>query len=310
MTKKIRNILLALDLRETTYAVIAEGKQLAKQYNVPLMILHAQEDISSYIPHFSVNTVKKLNDKIEQQMDDIKAELIRNNIDVRQSLILKEAPSDAILSAARDHAVDLIVIGASRKNFLERLLGTHAERLIRSAEQPVWVIHPGDRVADIRNVLCAVDCSPASNRTLNSALQFCRSFNANLHILHIFVHHHAVANPETLTNPFPDWSTNASLILEIERELTTEQYEKETKKFRQYLTDFDLSSVTYDHEIRTGEPVDVISNSVAEIKPDLLVLGATDRSGSAGILMRGTIGKILRECTCPIVTVKHAGAGL
>lgn len=55
-------------------------------------------------------------------------------------------PAEAIVAAAREWGADLIVIGSrSRPGVRHLLLGSVAEKVVRSAGCPVLVVHPDDR---------------------------------------------------------------------------------------------------------------------------------------------------------------------
>ena len=51
-------------------------------------------------------------------------------------------PWDAICSYAREHDVDLIVIGSHGYGTLDRLLGTTAAKVVNHADRPVLVVRP------------------------------------------------------------------------------------------------------------------------------------------------------------------------
>ena len=49
---------------------------------------------------------------------------------------------DAICSYAREHDVDLIVIGAHGYSILDRIMGTTSARVVNHADRPVLVVRP------------------------------------------------------------------------------------------------------------------------------------------------------------------------
>lgn len=63
--------------------------------------------------------------------------------EVKLTLEIKEgSPSDVILKTAKEENVDLLVVGTSGKHGLDRfLLGSVAEKVVRSASCPVLVVH-------------------------------------------------------------------------------------------------------------------------------------------------------------------------
>jgi len=58
------------------------------------------------------------------------------------SQIKEGNPADSILKTIDDENIDLVVIGSSGKNALDRIfLGSVAEKVVRSSKSPVMVIH-------------------------------------------------------------------------------------------------------------------------------------------------------------------------
>ena len=51
-------------------------------------------------------------------------------------------PWDAICSYAREHDIDLIVIGAHGYGIIERMMGTTAAKVVNHADRPVLVVRP------------------------------------------------------------------------------------------------------------------------------------------------------------------------
>ncbi|MGC9517198.1 MAG: universal stress protein [Methanomicrobiales archaeon] len=67
----------------------------------------------------------------------------KSDKDVKITLETKEgAPADEILKIIKEEGVDLVIMGTSGKHGLDRfLLGSVAEKVVRSSECPVMVIH-------------------------------------------------------------------------------------------------------------------------------------------------------------------------
>ncbi len=84
------------------------------------------------------------------ESDDARAVLVATSeevianagVDTDETMVEFGDPATAILSAADERDVDLIVIGSHRKGFLQRLVsGSVSERLVREAQRPVLVVH-------------------------------------------------------------------------------------------------------------------------------------------------------------------------
>jgi nucleotide-binding universal stress UspA family protein len=115
-------------------------------------------------------------------------------------------PGDEIVRAARTMDADLIVMGSHGRRGLGRVLGSHAERVLRTAPCPVLLAcrsvdaTPAEAPVRIQEVLCAASGSKHSPRTLDYAQCLAAGAGAHLTLLH-------VTEPGLLrTPPVPPWS--------------------------------------------------------------------------------------------------------
>ena len=107
--------------------------------------------------------------------------------------VVVEASSDAggpILDLARTLPADLIVMGSHGRSGLQHfLLGSVAERVLRSAPCPVMVVPPHDAVApsavSFKHIVCAIDFSASWLAGLTWALSLAEEADARLSLLHV-----------------------------------------------------------------------------------------------------------------------------
>jgi nucleotide-binding universal stress UspA family protein len=70
-------------------------------------------------------------------------EIVESSDNIKITLKTEEgSPADAILKIVKEEDVDLVVVGTSGKHGLDRfLLGSVAEKVVRSSSCPVLVVH-------------------------------------------------------------------------------------------------------------------------------------------------------------------------
>lgn len=286
--KAITKILVALDFSETTVMVVEKARQVLDHIDAEMIPVHAAEEVHDY-PFFHVDAMKTISEEVASKMEEHIDILVRLGARIRHSVIQEGKPEDVILSVADRFSVDLIMLGAARKDFLHRLFGSTAEAVIRHAGQPIWLIHPQDQIAEYKHALCAIDRSPHSVFTVDAAISLCRLLNLDLCVLHVV----------------PDGS-QADGEESADKLATGQPDEAELQLLDRYLERFDLTGVRHRNVVRHGAVAELIRRSVDEFGCDLLIMGATHRPDGTTILTRGTVEKVLRTVNCSLVAIKHA----
>lgn len=274
----ITKIVVALDFSATTVMVVEKARQLLGHLDAEMIPVHAAEEVHDY-PFFHVDTMKTISEQVASKMEEHIDILVRLGARIRHSVIQEGKPADVILSVADRFSVDLIMLGATRKDFLHRLFGSTAESVIRHAGQSIWLVHPQDQIAEYKHALCAIDRSPHSVFTVDAAISLCRHLNLDLCVLHVV----------------PDGAHGDGQPDEAELQLLD-----------RYLERFDVTGVRHRNVVRHGEVAELIQRSVDEFGCDLLIMGAIHRPDDTSILTRGTVEKVLRTVNCSLVAIKHA----
>ncbi|NLU04838.1 MAG: universal stress protein, partial [Methanothermobacter sp.] len=84
-----------------------------------------------------------LEEEASRSLEAVKKLVEESGADIKLTLRTDEgSPADAILRTVEKEGVDLVVMGTSGKHGLDRfLLGSVAEKVVRSAGCPVLVVH-------------------------------------------------------------------------------------------------------------------------------------------------------------------------
>ena len=186
-------------------------------------------------------------------------------------------PAAIVLLHARARTYDAIVIGTHGRSGLERLrFGSIAERVVAEAPCPTFVVRSMEdgRLEDaFSHILCPVNVSPASESAVKSAMTLLRRGGRKLTLLHV--------------GPLQRVSTARMQLQQLA------------------LAGADLGGKI--HARLAGGPVaSGILDVAAELKPDLIVLGTTSRSGMRRWFSSIT-SRVVRGSPCPVLAIPGDG---
>ena len=198
---------------------------------------------------------------------------------------------DGILRTAAEIRPDLIVMGSHRKQLLlDIFTGTTIERVIRKGSFPVLMVNfEAQRVYE--NVVAPIDLSEASARALGIAHSLRLLRDKKITFLHAFL-------PLGKGKMYVAGLEKAS----IEDYVASEQRQA-TEALASFIAANDLKSFQRALRVDEGSPMEVISRTVSELRPDLLVLGTHGRSGVVKALIGSVTEEALRSLEVDILAV-------
>ena len=144
----INNILVATDFGEAADAALGYGRELAGRFGATLHVLHVVEDIAVA---FAVETYSAVVPEIQEEVETAARRRLHELIvdsdgsgPRTTSALRKGPPTETIVDYAREHGIDLIVMGTHGRGALAHLvMGSVAERVVRLAPCPVLTVrHP------------------------------------------------------------------------------------------------------------------------------------------------------------------------
>jgi len=146
----LKKILVATDFGEASDAALAYGRELARTFHANLDIVHAVENVltrglavEGYAASFP-EIQNEIEEAARQQLASIEAADERDRLTMKTVLLTSNAPAFAIVTYAKEHDIDLIVMGTHGRGAVAHLLmGSVAERVVRMAPCPVLTVrHP------------------------------------------------------------------------------------------------------------------------------------------------------------------------
>jgi nucleotide-binding universal stress UspA family protein len=148
-------ILIATDLSPSSLPAFERGLTLARRLGAKVIVLHVSEPPYSAHPWFEplaskeaalfTDVAEREQAKARDLLDAKVADVVRSGA-IEQSkievVVQSGVPADRIVEVAGRRECDLIVVGTHGRTGLKHaLLGSVAERIARTAAQPVLIVH-------------------------------------------------------------------------------------------------------------------------------------------------------------------------
>lgn len=247
---KLRTIIAATDLTRRSAAVLPRAVQLARAHQARLLVVHAIESRRGPVRRFRLAVGRDPQTEAEAEL----ARLKTDHPDLDISLhVCPGKPAPLIERLAAEHAADLIILGLHLpRRMLETLRLTNLECITQSVACPILIAQ--SRAAEpYARVLGAITFAPASARALRVAAHIAP--DADFHAIH------ALQLPLATKLPNADLMTSPEMT--------------EAELLRKAFLDFeDLPARLVMPEIVPGGVHEVLDFRVAELNPDLVVIGS------------------------------------
>jgi nucleotide-binding universal stress UspA family protein len=299
---RIKKILCPIDFSDFSRHAFDRSVAIAKGAGAAVTALHVAPfqtaPIDPYIEPREVDAfIRSGGDR-----DRLKAELERflvldRPIGVPVRCEVKDAPNvhHEILAQADRLPADLIVMGThGRSGFQRLLLGSIAEKVLRTARPPVLTVGAASDAAttqdfSFKRILCAVDFSECSIGALRCAVSLAESTGADLTALTVVEWIPFGYDP--LLGPPTDLVGYRLAAEAVSRErLHTAVTEATGKKVEALVC--------------SGKAHHEILRIAAERQSDLVVLGIHGRNPIDRMLFGSTAEPVVRRSTCPVLTVR------
>ncbi len=292
----IRTVLVATDFSATAQAGIDWALELARTHQAQIVLVHGlmlPNRATDFIPS-PPDLTEKLQEAASGRLNEAAERARGRGAEVINDLRVG-LPSQAILEAAEERAVDLVVLGTRGLTGLQHLfLGSTAQRVVQHAKCPVLTVHPGDvdHHRQIRTVLVPTDFSRDAELSTSVALDLLAkqpgvTTLVLLHVYHLPYEYTAYGTIPTSFDYFKDVEGAA---------------EDRLQELAEPLASEGLSVKTV---AREGYPPEVIIGEAEACGADLIALGTHGRSGLTHLLLGSTAERVVQHASCPVLTVRR-----
>ena len=135
-----KRILLATDGSPVVEREVLFAGHLALVEQAEIIVLHAYQPPAQYTTYAGYDRLAEHYHAVAQTVvDDAVNELHADGVQARGEL-RRGSPAEAIIGAAADHDIDLIVMGTRGSSNLQEILGSVSAQVLRYAHCPVLQI--------------------------------------------------------------------------------------------------------------------------------------------------------------------------
>lgn len=293
-------ILLATDGSQGAQGAEAYACALAVSWRATLTIMNVLELSPGLNPEYPVNRLYlgELMKEATRELVELKARATDRGIPVH-TRIATGIPSEEVLAAAAAEDSDLIVVGTRGRTGLEHVvLGSTAERIIRSAPCPVLAVRTEGRGAEqtgsdrrdpgaLDRILVPIDFSDYSLNALEYAVVVAQRAKASLTLLHVL---------EPVS-----YGLDFTLPHMTKREQVRDAIKERLSGLVTALTTVQVKA---DHLLRGGLPGDSILDAARSQPADMIIMGTHGRRGLSHAFYGSVAESVLRKAHCPVLTVR------
>jgi len=185
----MKNILVPTDFSDCAHKACDFAIQLAAKADAHISFLHLQDT-----PVDWVKLPKNEESKFPETLHEIGlaksqlSKMVKKAEDAgvyAEKTLIYSVGKEVVLNHLKNHDFDFMVMGShGAKGLKEKLIGTNAQHMIRSAEVPVVVLkYPLEK--EVRKIVFASDFSDISVESFAHVLNFSALFGAHLDLLYV-----------------------------------------------------------------------------------------------------------------------------
>jgi len=293
---QIRRIAVGTDFSMESAVAVRQAMQLARHLGAEVILVHcypmtqaqlnAHEQSLGHAEEFR-QVLREAMSQSHDRLAELHQKLTGQGAEVSQ--LLADSPADVGLSqAAEQLRADLVVVGSrGRTGFSRLLLGSVAEKVVRTCPTSVLVAR-GPEVRDgFRSVLLPTDLSDDTDDALELANALARE-DAAVELLHCWM--------EPIPVVYEAGITTAGLVDEIRDNAV-----RNTQALRDRLAGPDGDLIA---SVIPGRPVSGTLQHLEQGDYDLVVMSSHGRSGLRRLMIGSVAEAVVRHAPCSVAIVR------
>lgn len=295
---RFRTILVPTDFSAHAHAAIELARTLAHTGGGAVHLLHAYEvplgTISPYGVALPDGLLAQVRDAAARRLEKAAHGFVEAKVSC-ETHVAHGPAADAITEAAQRLHADLVVMGTrGLSGWKHALLGSVAERTVRSSPCPVLTFRTPDRaeggsVGHFRKLLVPLDFSKHSDAALALAIELASEHAAEVHLLHAYELPAAVTMAYGVAIPQAVWDGVQEAAL------------ARLEEGRKRLEAAGIRGTTH---LVTGPAADAIAQAAESVAADLIVMGTRGLTGLKHVLLGSVAERTIRTAPCPVLTLK------
>jgi nucleotide-binding universal stress UspA family protein len=296
------HILVATDFSESSHRALRQAMLLGAPSNTRLSLVHVLRSEMEYTPFEEAAGIDFERNSARQKLEHFVMEAASSK-QVETILLRRHSVADAISSFAREHQVDLLVVGTRGRGALGMLaLGSVAEQLLRMANCPVVTVGPHAEIFSedgaLHSILFATDFGPGSMKAAPIALALAEAHQAKLILLHMLAPIPASSASLSAFAPAP-------VVANEVRNWERSAHERVLSQLKKCVPYPNKLATEPEFLVGTNLFAEGVLTAVSKFDIGLIVMGAnrTTSPRLASHIPWTAIHEVVREASRPVMTV-------
>ena len=282
---KIKKIIAGIDFGPFTDEVIEYSSFFAEVFDASLNLLYVIDYLITP-PTYLAPYIEEEKRIAEGKYSELKKKLTDKGIKTKTKVITGRL-HESFDAEIRKINADMLVLG-----FMHHVLRrSSSEKLIKGLQMPMLVVR-GERAESskkesvkINRILCPVDFSDISGKTLEAAKELRNIFSSKLYVLNIIPSY-------VIKKKMKKYKDYDKAIKEL--------FEQTSSSLNNFLKDHDIKDSGL---IEKAEPDKRIVSFSIEKDIDLIVMGARGLSFIKGMIIGSVTDAVLKSSPCPVLVI-------
>lgn len=294
-----KKIAIPLDGSPFSERILGYLPGLVTPHQTELVLLHVIE-LSHYVSLMAPDALHTVDmghwrQEGEAYLKRVQGELRDQGYQVKARTIEGDV-AGAICDAADQEDVDLIAMTThGRSGFQNLLLGSVADRVVRTARQPVFLVRPQRDAKPripLQRLLVPLDGSELAELALPQAIGLAKANRGEIWLLQ------AIEFPEY-------WGEEYIGVQNVPGLISTDEQETLAKEYLTGVAERIQAEGVPAHPVVTvGHAVTAIANAADEHDTDLIVMSTHGRSGLSRWVFGSVAEKVVRAAACPVLLIR------
>jgi nucleotide-binding universal stress UspA family protein len=296
---QIKQILVPTDFSENAQHALSYATELAKRCSAKLHLLHTPV-IPTYLlmdlsyspgPEAVTRILNESQDALDQQAKGLAASGLEYFTVIREGTV-----HEVIRDYAREHDVDLVVVGTHGRGGVSKLMyGSVTERVIKTVHTPIIIIPPeGGKMPG--SIVVAYDFSAPAKRAAEVARAIHGSFPGPVHMVHSYL---------DVWGEYTDRGAVVGEAAEKRRQALHLGLEEMLKSESSEL--FSSDSKGIETHLVTGDPAEGLLRVAEDVGATLICAGTTGKSGIERLLIGSVARRLLHDSKVPLLLTHDDG---
>lgn len=285
----VRRILCATDLTLRSERAMKRTALLAQRTNAQAFFVHAVSDkLSGRVLRMKVSRAyARLTSESKRVMKHAPYEVT--------AAVQLGKPLEAVIAAAHDYKPDLIVMAQPKRRRLDAMIGTTAERVVRSTGCSV-LLTSGSAERAYERVVLATDLTSTSEHVTRTAMEMGVLADAETWVLHAF------------GLPYHDIGTSGSFDPADGVARQDQWHSAARRDVLRSLDEVGADLARVHILTEQASAPSAIRRALDEVQPELLVIGVSRWLAIKRILVGSVADQVFRSASCDVLAIAPSAA--